>query len=146
MNGCHGAWPHAYGTLFTSKKGQSPHEVDYPYADTTPALKCPNGPKIYNSGAMVSNSLSDLNCNEDKLAQLVSQYGAVSTCIYASQDGFGNLGSEIFSGCSTQQIDHAVTVVGYGTEKGVDYWIVKNSWGTNWGMNGFFKIRSEHYR
>ena len=36
---------------------------------------------------------------------------------------------------------HAVRIVGYGTEAGVDYWLVANSWGAGWGENGFFKIR-----
>lgn len=36
---------------------------------------------------------------------------------------------------------HSVKVIGYGSEKGVDYWLVQNSWGTKWGMNGLFKIK-----
>lgn len=46
----------------------------------------------------------------------------------------------------TRIIDHAVYLVGYGSEisqTGVplDYWIVQNSWGTTYGINGFFKIK-----
>jgi len=36
---------------------------------------------------------------------------------------------------------HAVKLVGWGTEQGTDYWLVANSWNTNWGMDGFFKIK-----
>ena len=35
---------------------------------------------------------------------------------------------------------HAVKLIGWGTENGLDYWLCANSWGTSWGMNGFFKL------
>ena len=51
---------------------------------------------------------------------------------------------EIISSCPPTPrngTDHAVQVVGYGNENGVDYWIIKNSWGETWSDKGFGKIR-----
>ena len=48
----------------------------------------------------------------------------------------------IFINSADKSINHGVTVVGYGTDdSGVDYWLVKNSWGSNWGESGFFRIK-----
>ena len=36
---------------------------------------------------------------------------------------------------------HAVKIIGWGVENGVEFWVAKNSWGNLWGIDGFFKIK-----
>jgi len=91
------------------------------------------------------------SCDETAVMQYLDQYGPLGIAIIASSNGFQSyssgimtnadlgLSSETSSFTCSQNIDHAVTLVGYGTDDGQDYWLVKNSWGTSWGENGYFK-------
>jgi hypothetical protein len=64
------------------------------------------------------------------------------TCGIACSDGFtyGYKAGIYEDTTGFMDIDHDVEIVGWGEEDGVKYWHVRNSWGTYWGMNGFFKI------
>jgi len=65
----------------------------------------------------------------------------VSVAIEADQNAFQFYGGGILSAECGAKLDHGVLLVGYGTENGVDYWKVKNSWGASWGEGGFVRIK-----
>jgi len=74
-----------------------------------------------------------------QLAQAL-QLGPVSIGVDASGWGFAMYKNGIIKRWCGDEINHAVLLVGYGTDKGVDYWLVKNSWGEKWGENGYFRV------
>jgi C1A family cysteine protease len=78
--------------------------------------------------------------NQQHLKEAVSQ-GPVSVAIQADTKTFQMYKSGVItsSGCGTK-LDHGVLTVGFGTENEVDYWLVKNSWSSAWGDNGYVKI------
>jgi C1A family cysteine protease len=74
------------------------------------------------------------------MIEAIRTKGSVSVAIYASSQAFSYYKSGVYydpNGCSGMRVDHAVNAVGYGTLNGMDYYIVRNSWGTWWGMNGY---------
>jgi len=78
--------------------------------------------------------------NEDDLQSALAQQ-PVSIAIEADHPAFRYYQSGVLDSdsCGTK-LDHGVLAVGYGTDAGVDYWKVKNSWGTTWGEAGFVRM------
>ena len=80
--------------------------------------------------------------NNQELLKLAVSRNAVSVAIEADSPYFqhykkGIINDELKCG---KNIDHGVLLVGFGEENGINYWLVKNSWGSDWGDNGYVKI------
>lgn len=43
--------------------------------------------------------------------------------------------------CDNKDVNHGVVAVGFGVLNGIPYWIVRNTWGTNWGLSGYFLMK-----
>ena len=85
-------------------------------------------------------SYCDVPCDEKILLKYVS-IQPVSVAIEADMPDFQMYKRGIlnYSKCGNS-LDHGVTVVGYGSDNGLDYWVVKNSWNKSWGDGGYVRM------
>ena len=139
--GCKGAWPHGYVKWMLNKKQNLASEADYPYKEVRETCQ---SSKKYNQGLIDSNDASSSTYlfamlhqgahltgghwtrkgDESLLKKLVAQHGAVVTTV-AVHGSFMPYKGGIYQGCTNEETNHSVVVVGYGTENGVDYWLIK---------------------
>ncbi|CAF2632084.1 unnamed protein product [Rotaria sp. Silwood2] len=92
-----------------------------------------------NIGAIDTGYIDITAQNEDDLQLAIAIIGPISVAIDASQDSFQFYKSGVYNepACSSTKLDHGVLAVGYDTTSSNDYYIIKNSWGTSWGMEGY---------
>jgi len=78
---------------------------------------------------------------EEAMMQEIFQRGPIVCGIAVPNDLFFNYTGGIYEDKSgNNNIVHDISVVGYGVENGVKYWLVRNSWGTFWGESGLFRV------
>jgi len=131
--GCNGGLMDG-GYLYIIQNGGIDSESCYPYS----AL---DGTCHYNKSCCASTitSYTDLPQGDEAALQKAVYITTISVAMDASHSSF-----QFYSGgvyyepeCSSTNVDHTGLAVGWGVLSGVDYWIVKNSWTVDWGMEGY---------
>ena len=132
-----------------------PPYVEAGYKDTNPPI--PGHPCKWDKSKVIkgtdtgfTNVTSPAHNDEEQLAAYIFANGPVNSGVDASVFGLREKGCEAKGDCfittdmckkSTKGIDHSITLVGFGTDDtNGDYWIIKNSWSTKFGNDGFIKM------
>ncbi len=112
-------------------------ESTYPYRGVTSTCK-------YNSGSTTgvkSTGFSNVTKNSVTQMKAALSRQPLSVSIEADKSVFQSYRGGIFNSslCGTS-LDHATNVVGWGTSGNVEYWLMRNSWGTWWGESGYMRV------
>ncbi|XP_056166986.1 zingipain-1-like [Syzygium oleosum] len=134
--GCQGGWMDNGFEYIISNKGIS-STSNYPYVGV-------DGTCDVQAESVAEAKISDYRDvppNEDDMLKAVAMQ-PVSVALDSSGPAFKNYKGGVFTGPCNNNLDHAVTVVGYGTDDGgIEYWLVRNSWDVLWGENGYMRIQ-----
>lgn len=135
--GCQGGLMDNAFTYIKTNKGIDTEE-SYPYEGKN--AKCRF--QAATIGAVDTGFTDIAQGDEDALKTAAATVGPISVAIDASGLRFQFYRHGVFNNprCSSTRLDHGVLVVGYGTQDGQDYWLVKNSWGETWGMKGYIMM------
>jgi cathepsin F len=133
--GCNGGWTqNAFNYVISA--GGLDTAASYPY--TAQDGTCNYQPA--DAGAKVTSwSYVTQNDDENAMMNTLYQTGPLSICVDASSWSSYTGGVVSAANCG-DQVDHCVQLTGYSTVDGTDAWNVRNSWNTDWGVNGYIYL------
>jgi C1A family cysteine protease len=126
---------------YVERNGGLCSEADYPYTSGTTTVDgtCQDDSCTKDTKLDVK-SHTDVEKNSDDAMMSALAQQPVSIAIQANQPAFQMYKSGVFTDECGDRLDHGVLAVGYGTLDGTDYYKVKNSWGSSWGMDGYILL------
>jgi len=134
QGGCEGA-TQELGFNYTRDAGGLATEDAYPYQGVDSPCNKTISPKATIDGYV----RLDTN-NATQLLAAIALQGPIAISVAASGAAFQFYGGGVAQGDCGWDVDHAVVAVGYGVDKGVGYWLVRNSWGPSWGEGGYIRV------
>lgn len=139
-HGCNGGYPEdVYTYVLQAQNGQFNLESDYPYTGVKSTCQFDQSKGI----GQITHFANVITDDENDLKERVAWHGVAVSCITANISPFMLYAGGILDNDSCvegQKFDHCVAVVGYGVEDGIDFWIVRNSWGSSWGEDGYVRM------
>jgi C1A family cysteine protease len=138
-DGCNGGlMDSAFAYMIAQQSGKDDTEANYGYTAKDGVCKF-TAAKAGKSAVVKYTDIAQ--GDEDSLKDAVATVGPISVAVDANtfwQLYSGGVFEPVF--CNQKKLNHGVAVVGYGTDAGKDYWIVRNSWGATWGEKGYMRM------
>ncbi|CAI9299118.1 unnamed protein product [Lactuca saligna] len=137
--GCEGGLMDDAFDFILNNKGLTT-ESNYPYKGVDGT--CNSNEESNHAASITGHEDVPANSESALLKAVASQ--PISVAIDASGSDFQFYSSGVFTGECGTELDHGVTAVGYGASAdGTKYWLVKNSWGTSWGQEGYIMMQRD---
>jgi KDEL-tailed cysteine endopeptidase len=125
---------------YTFKYGMSnPIMTESAYPYTGRAATCKYNSNSAGSVRVAGYKMVTANSPSALMAAVSVNPVAIALCARSSNFRYYKSGIMSSTACGTC-LDHAVILIGYGTQNGVPFWLVRNSWGTGWGESGYIRI------
>lgn len=138
---CFGGWsPTVFDYLQNEDHGINKEE-DYPYKAISSNCRYDKSNRV----KVDFEGYRYIKDTEDAIKEALIKHGPILVMLGAHRKWQLYKGGVWYENECSEMVNHSILLVGYGTENGHDFWLLKNSWGKDWGENGFIKYaRNKH--